>query len=172
MVDCKFLVGPDTKTAQPIFGHKWTFAVHSAVFERMFCGDFMEAKNSKEIHLIDDDPKAFRNLRRILYNIREARVDVDELNLDDTISLYRLCDKYMVEAVSKLCAEHLKSFLEDATDGELITLFATSIELGISDLLCGVKEVGTLKLLSTFLSIEFLNYTSAKGHTIYLHLHL
>ncbi|XP_013109829.1 uncharacterized protein LOC106088721 isoform X2 [Stomoxys calcitrans] len=155
MVDCKFIVGPNPEKAEIIFGHKWMFAVESPVFERMFCGDFMEAKNSTEIRLPDDDPNAFRNLRRLLYYIREARVDA--LNLEDTIGLYKLCDKYMFASIIKLCSEHLQNFLVDIDDAGLIIIFAAAIELRNEPLLEGVKEKLKSRLYPLIAEINELN---------------
>uniref|UniRef100_A0A1L8ECG3 BTB domain-containing protein n=1 Tax=Haematobia irritans TaxID=7368 RepID=A0A1L8ECG3_HAEIR len=167
MVDCKFIVGPNPETAETILGHKWMFAIQSPVFERMFCGDFLEAKNTTEIRLPDDDPKAFRNLRLLLYNIKDARVDA--LNLEDTVSLYKLCDKYNYESIWKLCSDHLKSFIEEISDGQLITLFAVVNEIQNSQLLYAVKQQLLSKMYPVIPDLKELN---SKHFMDYLDLHI
>ncbi|XP_073823740.1 uncharacterized protein [Musca autumnalis] len=138
-VDCKFIVGENLGPPQPIFGHKLMFILNSQVFESMLSGHFLEAK-STEIPLPDDDPNTFRNLRLVLYNLRGAQTEVNSFNLNDTISLYKLCDKYMFKAIGKLCAEHLKSFLETEDGNQLIMIFAVAVELRNSQLLEDVKN--------------------------------
>ncbi|XP_011296117.1 uncharacterized protein LOC131800390 [Musca domestica] len=162
-VDCKFIVGENLGPAQAIFGHKLMFTLNSEVFESMLCGHFLEAK-STEIPLPDDDPKTFRNLRRILYNLRDSQTEVNELDLSDTISLYKMCDKYMFKAISKLCAEHLKSFLETDDDNQLVIIFAAAMELHNSPLLEDVKtklsaiQYGLLPSLKDLNPLQFMEY--------------
>uniref|UniRef100_A0A1I8P749 BTB domain-containing protein n=1 Tax=Stomoxys calcitrans TaxID=35570 RepID=A0A1I8P749_STOCA len=135
VIDCKFLVG---KSAEAIFGHKWKFALESPVFERMFCGAFIEANNSTEVALPDDDPKIFRILRRLLYNFREA--DVTSLSFEDTSNLCIMADKYMVETVVKLCCGHLFTFKERKKQ---IKLFALARKLQDKFLLYKIELIST-----------------------------
>ncbi|XP_073821837.1 uncharacterized protein [Musca autumnalis] len=138
-VDCKFIVGEKLGVAKIIFGHKLVFSLNSEVFESMFSGHFLEAKCT-EIPLPDDDPTTFRNLRHILYNLRDARAEIAELNVIDTISLFKLCDKYMFTNIKKICAGHLKTFLGIAGHDQLISLFEVAVEFPNQDLLDEIKK--------------------------------
>ncbi|XP_073821836.1 uncharacterized protein [Musca autumnalis] len=138
-VDCKFIVGENLGVPKTIFGQKLVFGLYSEVFESMFSGDFLEAKLT-EIPLPDDDPNTFRNLRIILYNIRDARTEIAELNLSDTISLFKLCDKYMFTRIKKFCADHLKTFLGTAGNDQLINMFAVAVEFPNQELLDEIKK--------------------------------
>ncbi|XP_073823741.1 uncharacterized protein [Musca autumnalis] len=138
-VDCKFIVGENLGVLKTIFGHKLVFSLNSEVFESMFSGNFLEAKCT-EIPLPDDDPTTFRNLRHILYNLRDARAEIAELTVSDTISLFKLCDKYMFTNIKKFCADHLKTFLGTAGHDQLVNLFEVAVEFPNQDLLDEIKK--------------------------------
>ncbi|XP_058986028.1 uncharacterized protein LOC109613447 [Musca domestica] len=164
-VDCTFIIGGNLGKAQTIFGHKLMFSLHSDVFESMLSGHFLEAK-STEIPLPDDDPKTFRNLRLILYNLRDTQTELNELDLSDTISLYKLCDKYLFKTISKLCVEHLKSFIgDDQSDcNNAIKIFPVAIDLHNLELLGKVKAKLSIKfypllsILNDLNPLHFLKY--------------
>ncbi|XP_019895384.1 uncharacterized protein LOC101900701 isoform X2 [Musca domestica] len=168
-VDCKFIVGENLGKAQTIFGHKLMFILHSEVFESMLCGHFLEAK-STEIPLPDDDPKTFRNLRLILYNLRDSQTEVNELDLSDTISLYKMCDKYMFKAISKLCVEHLKSFIEDNQRdcNNAVKIFPVAIDLRNIDL---QKNVETTLSINCYPLLSSLNDLNPQHFLKYIELH-
>ncbi|XP_061390649.1 uncharacterized protein LOC133325977 [Musca vetustissima] len=137
-VDCQFIVGENLGKPKTIFGHKLIFALNSEVFESMFSGNFMEAKFTR-IPLPDDDPNAFRNLRIILYNLRDASQEVEELNVSDTISLYKLCDKYMFTTIAKLCREHLKKLIEKSNHDDALKIFDATVAFSNLKLLEPIK---------------------------------
>ncbi|XP_073817406.1 uncharacterized protein isoform X2 [Musca autumnalis] len=132
-VDCKFIVGANLGEPVTILGHKFMFILNSEVFESMLSGHFLEA-SCTDINLPDDNPRAFRNLRLILYNLRDSRTEVDELNINDTIDLYKLCDKYMIRSIPKLCIEHLRKLMVDGIRSDLISIFGAAVELDDEEL--------------------------------------
>ncbi|XP_073821835.1 BTB/POZ domain-containing protein 2-like isoform X2 [Musca autumnalis] len=176
-VDCKFIVGEKLGVPKTVFGHKLLFSLNSEVFESMFSGNFLEAKCT-EIALPDDDPNAF------------------QLNVSDTIGLYKLCDKYMIMNIKKFCADHLRKYLsgddnedhdndedgdygQDVDDyyGQLIELFAFVMEFPNPELLKEIEEklsmedYPLLEAVFNFNPITFLKYLEIKvnrDHTYHL----
>ncbi|XP_061396074.1 uncharacterized protein LOC133331710, partial [Musca vetustissima] len=147
-VDCQFIVGENLGKPKTIFGHKLMFALNSEVFESMFSDNFMEAKCTR-IPLPDDDPNAFRNLRIILYNLRDASQEIEELNVSETISLYKLCDKYMFTTIAKLCRDHLKNLINDSNHDDVLKMLAATVEFSNLKLLDPIYiKLGTSNFIS------------------------
>lgn len=119
-VDLKFLVGPSEEV---IKGHRFMFAEVSPAFKSMLYGTFKEAENTFDIRLPSDDPNIFKKLRQLIYSIDGSMaMKYMNLNVDGSISLYRLCDKYLIKSVTDIVIRHIKSLVKKATGSDLITL--------------------------------------------------
>lgn len=142
--DCTFIVGPDNDT-ETFPGHRVMFVMESPVFETQFNGNFLEGKNMSEVRIEDFYPKDFKNFYFMIYNTDEIsrRDQLKRLSTSEIIELYRICHKYMVSSIHKVCFQHIKAYLETRQYAlkDIILLFGMANELNDVELLTPITRV-------------------------------
>ena len=93
-----------------IDAHKMILAAVSPVFERMFYGNFKEGQ-SKDVDLPKD---SYKTMRLLIDTIYKGSCEVD--NLDDTIPLMEVMDRYQINKVplKHMCGEPVLSQLDSS----------------------------------------------------------
>lgn len=141
LTDCKFIVGPD-KDTETFPGHRVMFIMESPVFEKHFNGNFLEGKNMSEVRIEEFCPKDFKNFYFMIYNTERQDL-LKQLNISEITELYRICHKYMVSSILKVCFQYIKAQLETRQYPlkNIILLFGMANELNDMELLTLIEKV-------------------------------
>ncbi|KAH8345792.1 hypothetical protein KR067_005819, partial [Drosophila pandora] len=111
----------------------------SPVFERMFEGDFDEARVSENIVLDDVSAPDFRKFIEYVYWNDNGLLQ--KISLETTRSLVYLSKKFMVTSMTSACMDSLRLRLADLKPDEVIDMYEYAHQLGDLILISSVQTV-------------------------------
>ncbi|TMW40385.1 hypothetical protein DOY81_014535 [Sarcophaga bullata] len=120
------------------------FIMESPVFEKHFNGNFLEGKSMPEVRIEEFHPKDFKNFYFMIYNSDDISRQglLKKLNTSEITELYRICHKYMVSSILKVCYQHIKTSHKTKRYPlkDIILLFGMANELNDVELLTLIEK--------------------------------
>lgn len=137
--DCSFALFEEDGSKVVVKCHKFVLMSASPVFERMFEGDFDEARLSENIVLDDVSAPDFRKFIEYVYwNDNDL---LQKISLETTRSLVYLSKKFMVTSMTSACMDSLRLRLADLKPDEVIDMYEYAHQLGDLILISSVQTL-------------------------------